>query len=133
VYALGQKKKGLTWTELLNITKLPNAGSTTRMLTELIESGFIREAMPFGNKKRHRLFQLIDLFSLFYLNCMSNTNQTASTDWLLALDSPAQRAWSGYSFEMVCALHTNQIKKALEISGVQATISSWSGRTEDRG
>ena len=89
--------------------------------------------MPFGGKKYHRLYQLIDLYSLFYLNFISNSKLSYAAEWVLALDDPSQRAWSGYAFEMVCMLHTSQIKKALDILGVQASVSSWSGKTENNG
>ena len=38
---------------------------------------------------------------------------------------PNYKAWSGYAFENVCLLHIPQIKKALGISGVFTTISSF--------
>ena len=37
-----------------------------------------------------------------------------------------QRAWCGYAFEQVCLHHIRQIKRALGIEGVQASICSWS-------
>ncbi|MBK8391644.1 MAG: hypothetical protein IPL23_21190 [Saprospiraceae bacterium] len=41
INALAEKNIGLTRTEILKKSKLPNAGSTTRLLDELEESGFI--------------------------------------------------------------------------------------------
>ncbi|RFS25131.1 hypothetical protein DVR12_05805 [Chitinophaga silvatica] len=40
---LSKKAKGLTRSEIIDDTGLPNAGSTTRILNELEESGFIRK------------------------------------------------------------------------------------------
>jgi uncharacterized protein len=34
-------------------------------------------------------------------------------------------AWSGYAFENICMMHIHQIKKALGISGIYSTTSSW--------
>jgi hypothetical protein len=34
-------------------------------------------------------------------------------------------AWSGYAFENICMMHINQVKKALGISGIYSTTSSW--------
>ena len=33
--------------------------------------------------------------------------------------------WEGFTFELVCLKHLNQIKKALGISGISTTASSW--------
>lgn len=54
-------------------------------------------------------------------------------DWMLAVDDPAHRAWSGYAFEMVCLAHIDQIKKALGISGVQTHAVAWSGNADEKG
>ena len=133
IKALGSKKKGLTWSELLKVTKLPNGGGTSRMIKSLIESGFVKEYRPFGGKVNHRLFQLVDLYSLFYLNFRSDNGTNNIRDWQLAIDDPAQRTWSGYAFEMVCFWHVSQIKKALGVSGVQTLVAGWTGKTEDKG
>ena len=39
--------------------------------------------------------------------------------------TPQYKAWSGYSFESICLKHLPQIKKALGISGVFSTSSSF--------
>lgn len=44
--------------------------------------------------------------------------------WQQNLVSQAVAVWRGLSFENVCFLHINQIKKALGISGVITTPSS---------
>ena len=41
------------------------------------------------------------------------------------VDNPKQKAWSGYAFEQVCLAHTEQIKKALGISGISTEESAW--------
>ncbi len=33
--------------------------------------------------------------------------------------------WSGYSFELICLLHIQEIKNALGISGIQTSVASW--------
>ena len=50
INALAKKAKGLTREEIIEYNGLPNAGSTTRVLNELEESGFIRKYVPFGKK-----------------------------------------------------------------------------------
>ena len=53
--------------------------------------------------------------------------------WINQLDSPAQRAWSGYAFEQVCLAHIAQIKTALGITGVQTNTSSWISVNSEKG
>jgi uncharacterized protein len=45
--------------------------------------------------------------------------------WEQLSNKAAFTAWSGYAFENICMMHISQIKKALGISGVYTTTSSW--------
>lgn len=67
VEALSKKAKGLTRNQLITKARLSKAGSTTRVLKELEESGFIRKYLSFGKKERNALYQLSDFYSLFYI------------------------------------------------------------------
>jgi hypothetical protein len=125
INALTRKAKGLTRDEIIDLSGLPNAGSTTRILNELEESGFIRKYVPFGKKLRNSLYQLVDFYSLFYLRFIKSSHLVDLPNWLTFLDSPDYRAWSGYAFEQICLYHLPQIKQALGISGVQTSVSSW--------
>ncbi|MGB1242867.1 MAG: AAA family ATPase [Chitinophagales bacterium] len=125
VEALATKKKGLTRSEIAKITNLSNGGGLTQILNELEESTFIRHYQPFGKIERHTLYQLIDPYSLFYLNFIKNSSPDDEHFWVNAHDTPVYRAWSGYAFEMICLHHIPQIKKALGISGVQTSVASW--------
>jgi hypothetical protein len=125
VNALSMKNKGLTRSELIAETKLPNAGSTTRILRELEESGFIKKYAPFRKKRNSALYQLVDFYSLFYLRFINNQQELKENSWIVGIHSPQQRAWSGYAFEQVCLSHLKQIKLALGIGGVQTVSSSW--------
>jgi AAA+ ATPase superfamily predicted ATPase len=130
---LAKKAKGLTRDELLKGTGLSNAGSATRILQELDESGFVRKYVPFGKKSRESLYQLTDFYSLFYLSFIENTSANDKNNWLNTLDSPKQRAWSGYAFEQVCLCHVDEIKKALGISGVETHTSAWRSTSSANG
>lgn len=125
VESLAKKKKGLTRQEISKMTKLPNGGSLTQILEELQESTFIRRYQPFGKKERFSLYQLIDPYSLFYLNFIKNASPDDEHFWVNANETPVYRAWSGYAFEMVCLHHIPQIKNALGISGIQTSVASW--------
>lgn len=133
VEALSQKAKGLTRKELLELTKLPDAGSTTLLLEELQQSGFIRRYLPFGGNKRHVLFQLVDPYTLFYLTFVKDVKADTTGSWLMQIESPKWRAWSGYAFEYICRNHIDAIKKALGISRVYTEISAWRSQNSEKG
>lgn len=130
VEALGQKMKGMGREELLLKASLPDGGSTTKILKELEESGFIRKYQAYDKKEKNAVFQLADFYSLFYLRFIRNTSPLDNQNWISGLDSPEYRAWSGYAFEQVCLAHIDQIKQALGISGVQTATSAWLGEKE---
>lgn len=125
IEALSTKNKGLTRNQLIKLTGLSNGGSLTRILTELEESSFIRSYRNFGKNKKEKLFQLVDLYSLFYLNFIKNSSPDDENFWINATESPVFRSWSGYAFEMVCLHHVAQIKKAIGINSVQTSVYSW--------
>jgi uncharacterized protein len=125
VEALATKNKGLSREEIIKITKLNNGGSLTRVLNELEESGFIKKYVPFGKKSRNSLYQLIDLYTLFYLKFIKNHTLHDKQHWIKIIDNPTHRAWSGYAFEQVCLYHLDEIKSALGITGIDTRTSSW--------
>lgn len=125
IESLSKRTKGMTRGELIERANLSMGGSATRVLGELEESGFIRKYISYGKKERNSLYQLADFYSLFYLKFIKKSNVLDENSWINGLDSPEQRAWSGYAFEQVCLAHVKEIKQALGISGVQTTTSSW--------
>ncbi|MFK7948991.1 MAG: ATP-binding protein [Saprospiraceae bacterium] len=128
VEALATKNKGLTRQEIAKFSKLTNGGSLTRILNELEESSFIRKYRSFGKKDKNQLYQLVDAYSLFYLNFIQQSSIDDDHYWLNMLETAKFRTWSGYAFEMVCLQHIPQIKKALGISGVQTAVSTWQNK-----
>lgn len=133
VRVLAKKNKGLTRNELLKESKLSNAGSFTRILDELVESGFIRKYHPFGRLKRESLYQLIDNYSLFYLNFIENTKLSNKDPWLVKMNSPTYHTWSGYAFEQLVLLHVPQLLAALGIAGIGVELSSWRSSISENG
>jgi len=133
IEALSKKSKGLTREELIKASGLTGGGGLSRLLNELEESGFIRKYLAFGGKEKNNIYQLTDCYSLFYLKMIRGTSTMDENHWIAGLDSPTQRAWSGYAFEQVCLAHLAQIKKALGISGVQTQTASWKSRTATKG
>lgn len=124
IEALAKKNKGLTRKELLATGRnLFTGGGLTAVLEELIESGFIDRTEPFERKKKESLYRLTDEFSLFYLRFMQGRGQR--NDWMTISKTTKYLSWCGYAFENVCMKHVLQIKKALGISGIYVSYSSW--------
>jgi len=53
--------------------------------------------------------------------------------WTGNTDEGGRSAWRGYAFELLCRLHLRQIKKALGISGVSTTTTSWRSKESKPG
>ena len=131
INALSSARKGMTRLELINKTKLLNNGNFTTLLKELETCEFIRSYYPFGKKKKNKMFQLTDQFSLFYLYFMKDKSNVGKNYWLQKIGTPEYAAWSGYSFETVCLHHIEQIVNALGISGTFYSPCSWSYRPSE--
>jgi hypothetical protein len=124
IRALAGKQSGLTRGELIKEAKLAGGGRVTQVLSELTESGFITVYPAYGKKKKEQLFRLTDEYSLFYLRFIEN-NQLNQDTWMSLSQTQSYKIWCGYAFENVCLKHVPQIKKALGISGVYTSASSF--------
>jgi AAA+ ATPase superfamily predicted ATPase len=122
VFALAKKHKGLTRTEILNLTKISDGGTFTKTLIELELSGFISSLIPFQKTKKDTLYRLTDEYSLFYIKFMYKKK---SVNWNQLSQTQSWKIWSGYAFENLCIKHETQIKKALGIASVYTEIGSF--------
>lgn len=125
VRALSKKNSGLTRVELIKACGFTTGGTTTRLLEELEESGFITQYLPFGKTLRDSIYKLTDEYSLFYLKFIDNARASGGGTWQKVAASQSYISWSGYAFEAVCQKHVPQLKKALGISGVYTEASAW--------
>jgi hypothetical protein len=125
VEALCKKTKGLTRNEILEATKLQSGGTFSETLKNLESCGFIRRYSLPTKQKRHALYQLLDAYTLFYFKYLEKYNEQDEHFWTNTINSPQHNAWAGYAFEILALMHTNEIKRALGISGVQTAIFTW--------
>jgi len=125
IEALANHPYGLVRSELLKKSALPDGGTFTRTVSELVESGFILKYQPFQKKEKDSVYRLIDLYSLFYLRFIKEAMATNSNSWQLLSNEPRFIAWSGYAYENVCFSHIPQIKTKLGISGVLTKVFSY--------
>ncbi|MCL2512044.1 MAG: AAA family ATPase [Bacteroidales bacterium] len=130
VKTLAKKKMGLTREEIIKETKLQGGGLTT-VLEELEQCGFIRLYNAYEKITKERLYQLIDFYSLFYLNFIKNNRRSDEHFWTNLIGNAKHRAWSGYAFEQVCMQHTPQIRHKLGIAGVVTYSAAWRSKKSE--
>jgi len=133
IEVLARKRKGLTRDEITEFSGISNGGGLTTMLEELELCGFISINNNFATKKKHQFYQLIDFYSLFYLNFVKNKKGTNSNYWSALIDNTTRKVWAGYSFELLCQTHIFQIKRKLGINGVISYISGWRSKNAENG
>ena len=128
VEALFEKKKGLTRDEIAAAVDISANGNLTKMLQNLVDCDIIR-FYRVKNKtigSRNGLYQLLDFYSLFYLQFMKSRT-TNEHFWIQSLNTPTVNTWMGLAFERICLTHIPQIMQALRIGGIKSEYYSWRG------
>ena len=134
VSALSEKLGGLTRLEIIEKTGLSSGGELTKILDNLILSGFVRVSNFYNKKKKDALYQLADYYTLFYYRYIHKNYGKDEHYWSNAIDNPARKVWAGLTFEQICKDHIGQIKQTLGISGVLSQESAWfTEGDEDKG
>ncbi|NLR59038.1 AAA family ATPase [Chitinophaga polysaccharea] len=129
VKALAAKPSGLTRNEIIHEAGLQSGGTTTKLLEELVQSGFTAAYLPFGKNAKDLIYKLADEYSLFYLKFVEHSRATGPGTWIRRASSPSWKSWSGMAFENICLKHTPQIKQALGIASVYTEESAWRSKT----
>jgi hypothetical protein len=125
IRALAAKGKGLTRNEIIAECSFTSGGTTSRILQELEESGFITPYIPFQKKANESIYKLSDEYSLFYLKFIERAKDSQVGAWLRQYGTSAYAIWSGFAFESVCQKHVLQVRRKLGIEGVLTTTSTW--------
>lgn len=135
VKALADKPSGLTRNQLIEVCPFDSGGSTTKMLDELLESGFVQQYFPFGKATKDAIFKLSDEYTIFYLKFIENSKAVGAGTWMNKAKMPVYGVWCGLAFENICLKHVLQIKKGLGISGVYTEQSIWraEGKNDEKG
>ncbi len=132
VELLASKLKGLTREELVSALKTNNNGKLTEVLDNLKKCDFVRSYQAYGKKGKGMLFQLSDMYTLYYLRFVKSYQGLDKHAWSNMPDGK-RNSWAGYAFEQVCILHVDQIKHALGISGIACDVCSWTYKNERQG
>ena len=125
IECIAKKNKGLTRQEISDDLNLAKGGNLTLALRELESCGFIRKYTSFGKKERDTLYQVIDFYTLFYLKFCKQHRENDPDFFSKNFGSAELNAWAGYSFEILCLHHINQIKRKIGIGGVVTNVCSW--------
>ena len=97
----------------------------TRILNNLERCYFITKNQSYGHKTKDCIYQLVDFYTLFYYKFIENNVTKDEQWWSHNFESHSIDTWQGISFELLCKLHGEQIKKALGISGMSCNLSTW--------
>ena len=130
VRMLGKAKAGMTRGDILRKLGVPSSKDMTECLTELVQCGFLRYYHSVEKAKSGGVYQLIDPYCLFYFEFIESRRGSDSRHWSKNYASPRVNSWRGRAFERVCFWHVPQIKAKLGISGIEADVFSWRGKTD---
>lgn len=125
IRALAEKRMGMTRQEIIKSTALTDGGGLTKILDELIVSGFISNYFPFGKKKKKLIYRLTDEYSLFFLSFIENKVHEEEHIWQKLSQTQSYKTWSGYAFENACLKHIPQIKKSIGIGGIYSQSAAF--------
>ena len=130
VELLAKRLTGLTRDEISDESGL-SGGDLTKMLKNLESCDFIRVYLNPVKKEKGKIYQLTDMFTLFYLRFVKGRSGRDKHYWTNINQSGIKNSWSGYAFEQVCLHHIDQIKSKLGISGIQSDVYAWSEKAFD--
>lgn len=115
---------GMIRQDIVKTLKITDNGNLTDALDNLVRCDFLRRYQAFGKKGNDHIYQLTDMYTLFYLRFVKNNDGQDEFAWS-NISSGLRNAWAGYAFEQVCILHISKIKQALGISGIASDVCSW--------
>lgn len=122
--ALASSKEGLLRADIIEKTG-QSGGRLTTVLENLERCDFIERYNRYKSSVRNTLYRISDPYTLFYFKFLVNNNTKDEHWWTNNMHSHSVEAWQGFSFELICMLHLNQIKKRLGIQMIATETSSW--------
>lgn len=124
VRILAEKREGLTRQEILDKSKI-SGGTLTKILKNLERCDFIIGYSKFKTASKNVLYRIVDFYTLFYFKHLENNRSYDKQYWTHISATNKINAWQGYSFELVCLTHVDQMKKSLGVSGILINCCSW--------
>ena len=130
VKTLAEHHGGLTRNEI-SVAVGMNGGTLTRVLTNLERCDFIERTNKYRCKSKDTMYRLIDFYTIFYYRFVAGNTTGDEQWWTHNFESPKVYAWQGLTFETICLTHISSIKKALGISVMATSVSSWRKKADD--
>lgn len=126
---IAKSNSGITRDDMID-NEIKSGYRLTKVLLELEQCGFIRKYNNYMKNTRESIYQLIDPFSLFSIKLL---RKEKINDWNTFYGSPSFYSWCGRSFEVLCLNHISEIKKILNIYGVQSIDYSFNSKKRQGG
>lgn len=128
---LTERKEGFTRKEISEKTKLGGA-ALSKILSDLEQCDFIFSYARYGNAKNNAIYRIKDFYTLFYYKYVNGIDTKDSLRWTHLSSTPQVSSWQGFSFELLCLLHLNEIKKALGIDRILNDVSAWRSKQPEQ-
>jgi hypothetical protein len=132
--ALGSGKTGMLRDDILAAAGLQSGGTSSVVLEELEQCGFIGRYNDYSGRHGRYVYQLTDFFTLFYLKQMKGNRQLGTGFWSKSIGKGRYNNWIGQTFEKLCLAHIDKIRAKLGISGIIAVPFAWKcGKAREMG
>lgn len=131
------RRYGMTFEQIQKSTGMDGKFLST-VMKNLVRCDFVIAYCQFGNKTKGTIYRLSDFYTLFYYKFVADADSKDENWWTHNYNSHSVESWQGLTFELVCLTHLPQIRKALGISGISTSASSWrytpaKGNAEEKG
>ena len=124
IKTLAERREGYTRTEISAQTSISGTGLTD-ILDNLERCDFIFGYAKFNGGSKNTIYRISDFYTLFYYSFVDGNATKDQNYWQNMIKDGAITAWQGFSFELLCFLHLQQIKNALGIAGVSTKSTTW--------
>ena len=131
VKKLTEHREGLTRNQLISMGHESGAG-LTKVLSDLERCDLIFSYSRYGNKSNNVIYRIKDFYTLFYYKFAEKV-LTGKQQWVHLANTQQVRSWQGFSYELLCLLHLEQIKNALGLNVMLNSASSWRSTNRDKG
>lgn len=131
VKLLTERKEGYTRKEISDRTNLGGA-ALTKILSDLEQCDFVLSYARYGNAKNNAIYRIKDFYTLFYYKYVYGIDTKDALRWTHLSSTPQVASWQGFSFELLCLLHLDEIKRSLGIDRILNDASAWRSKQADR-
>ena len=129
---LTQRKEGYTRKEISENTGLGGA-ALTKVLSDLEQCDFVLPYARYGNKRNNTIYRIKDFYTLFFYKYIQGVDTKDPHRWTHLSSSQQVVSWQGFSFELLCLMHLDEIKLALGIDRILNDSSAWRSRQDGHG